>query len=109
MGAEVGGGFPGTKDVKLKFEEITRVINPAPDKCFPSDSGATLRAEPGRYSVASAFTLAVSIIARKKKIVFKEQTSSDNGESSEKTFMYYVNDGVCRPFNCILSSTIACM
>ena len=32
-------------------------------------------AEPGRYYVASAFTLAVNIIA--KKLVLKEQTGSD--------------------------------
>lgn len=58
-------------------------------------------AEPGRYYVASAFTLAVNIIA--KKIVLKEQTGSDDeDESSEQTFMYYVNDGVYGSFNCIL-------
>ena len=35
---DIGGGFPGSKDTKLKFEEITSVIIPALDKCFPSDS-----------------------------------------------------------------------
>uniref|UniRef100_A0A4W2FAC0 Ornithine decarboxylase n=1 Tax=Bos indicus x Bos taurus TaxID=30522 RepID=A0A4W2FAC0_BOBOX len=98
---EIGGGFPGSEDVKLKFEEITNVINPALDKYFPSDSGARIIAEPGRYYVASAFTLTVSIIA--KKLVLKEQTGSDDEEeSSEWTFMYYVNDGVYGSFNCIL-------
>ena len=98
---EIGGGFPGSEDVKLKFEEITNVINPALDKYFPSDSGARIIAEPGRYYVASAFTLAVNIIA--KKLVLKEQTGSDDEEeSSEWTFMYYVNDGVYGSFNCIL-------
>ncbi|XP_059516533.1 ornithine decarboxylase isoform X3 [Myotis daubentonii] len=98
---DIGGGFPGSEDAKLKFEEITSVINPALDKYFPSDSGVTVIAEPGRYYVASAFTLAVNIIA--KKLVLKEQTGSDDEEeSSEKTFMYYVNDGVYGSFNCIL-------
>uniref|UniRef100_G1Q8V0 Ornithine decarboxylase n=1 Tax=Myotis lucifugus TaxID=59463 RepID=G1Q8V0_MYOLU len=98
---DIGGGFPGSEDAKLKFEEITSVINPALDKYFPSDSGMTLIAEPGRYYVASAFALAVNIIA--KKLVLKEQTGSDvEEESSEKTFMYYVNDGVFGSFNCIL-------
>uniref|UniRef100_A0A8D2DRB0 Ornithine decarboxylase n=1 Tax=Sciurus vulgaris TaxID=55149 RepID=A0A8D2DRB0_SCIVU len=64
---DIGGGFPGSEDVKLKFEELTRVINPALDKYFPSDSGVRIIAEPGRYCVASAFTLAVNIIAKKKK------------------------------------------
>lgn len=32
---DIGGGFPGSEDAKLKFEEITSVINPALDKYFP--------------------------------------------------------------------------
>ena len=95
---DIGGGFPGSEDVKLKFEAITSVINPALDKYFPSDSGVRIIAEPGRYYVASAFMLAVNIIA--KKLVLKEQTSSDDEEeSSEWTFMYYLNDGVYGSFN----------
>ncbi|XP_029451750.1 ornithine decarboxylase [Rhinatrema bivittatum] len=99
---DIGGGFPGSEDVKLKFEEITSVINPALDKYFPSDSGVEIIAEPGRYYVASAFTLAVNIIA--KKVVIKEQTGSDDEEDgiNNKTLMYYVNDGVYGSFNCIL-------
>ncbi|XP_048209374.1 ornithine decarboxylase [Perognathus longimembris pacificus] len=98
---DIGGGFPGSEDVKLKFEEITSVINPALDKYFPSDSGVQIIAEPGRYYVASAFTLAVNIIA--KKMVWKEQSGSDDeDELNEQTFMYYVNDGVYGSFNCIL-------
>uniref|UniRef100_A0A9L0KE81 Ornithine decarboxylase n=1 Tax=Equus asinus TaxID=9793 RepID=A0A9L0KE81_EQUAS len=88
---DIGGGFPGSEDIKLKFEEVTSVIHPALDKYFPSDLGY----------VASAFTLAVKIIA--KKLVLKEQTRCDDeDESSEQTFMYYVNDGVYGSFNCIL-------
>lgn len=98
---DIGGGFPGAEDVKLKFEEITSVINPALDRYFPPDSGVRIIAEPGRYYVASAFTLAVNIIA--KKLVWREQAGSDDEEeASEQTFMYYVNDGVYGSFNCIL-------
>ncbi|XP_064364534.1 ornithine decarboxylase isoform X2 [Dromaius novaehollandiae] len=98
---DIGGGFPGSEDVKLKFEEITSVINPALDKYFPSDSGINIIAEPGRYYVASAFTLAVNIIA--KKVVLKEQAASDDeDDANDKTLMYYVNDGVYGSFNCIL-------
>ncbi|XP_030879609.1 ornithine decarboxylase, partial [Leptonychotes weddellii] len=110
MGAQVGfsmylldisGGFPGSEDVKLKFEEITSVINPALDKYFLANSGVRIIVEPSRYYVASAFTLTVNIIA--KKLVLKEQTGSDDeDELSEQTFMYYVNDGVYGSFNCIL-------
>ncbi|XP_052605297.1 ornithine decarboxylase-like, partial [Peromyscus californicus insignis] len=71
------------------------------DKYFPPDSGVRVIAELGRYYVASAFTLAVNIIA--KKVVWKEQTGSvDEDESNEQTIMYYVNDGVYGSFNCIL-------
>lgn len=99
---DIGGGFPGSEDVKLKFEEVTSVINPALDKYFPVDSGVTIIAEPGRYYVASAFTLAVNIIA--KKTMITEHTGSDDEEdgASDKTLMYYVNDGVYGSFNCIL-------
>ncbi|XP_033258938.2 ornithine decarboxylase-like isoform X1 [Orcinus orca] len=98
---DIGGGFPESEDVKLKFEEITSVINPALDKYFPSDSGVRIIAEPGKYYVESAFMLSVNIIA--KKLVLKEQTGSDDeDESSEQTFVYYVNDGVYGLFNCIL-------
>ncbi|EDO28248.1 predicted protein, partial [Nematostella vectensis] len=82
--------------------QITSVINPALDKYFPVDSGVTIIAEPGRYYVASAFTLAVNIIA--KKVMVNEQSGSDDEEdaANDKTLMYYVNDGVYGSFNCIL-------
>ena len=53
---DIGGGFPGSEDTKLKFEEITSVINPALDKYFPSDSGVRIIAEPGRYCFFSFHT-----------------------------------------------------
>nr|AFK10799.1 ornithine decarboxylase [Callorhinchus milii] len=99
---DIGGGFPGSDDGKFKFEEFAAVINPALDRYFPADSGIKVISEPGRFYVASAFTLAVNIIA--KKLVFNEQAGSDDEEdgSDEGTFMYYVNDGVYGSFNCIL-------
>lgn len=99
---DIGGGFPGSDDSKLKFEDITAVINPALDKYFPADSGVKIIAEPGRYYVASAYTLAVNIIA--KKVIMKEQSGSDEEDegTSDRRLMYYVNDGVYGSFNCIL-------
>ncbi|XP_060056988.1 LOW QUALITY PROTEIN: ornithine decarboxylase-like [Erinaceus europaeus] len=94
---DLGGGFPGSEDVKLKSEEIISVINTAFDTYFPSDSGVRTIAEPGRYNIASAFTLAVDII------VLQEQSGSDDeDESGEQTFMYYVNDKMYGSFTCIL-------
>lgn len=57
---DIGGGFPGSEYAKLKFEEIACVINPV----FSNSLGSDIP-EPGRYYVASAFTLAANIIAKK--------------------------------------------
>ncbi|XP_063047132.1 ornithine decarboxylase 1-like [Engraulis encrasicolus] len=97
---DIGGGFPGKEHTKLKFEEYTAVINPALEKYFPVNSGVKIIAEPGRYYVASAFTLAANIIA--KNVVMQEQSASDeNGiGTSDRTLMYYVNDGIHGSFHC---------
>lgn len=50
-------------------------------------------AEPGRYVVASAFTLVTNIVA-------KREVTDDNG--SLVSTMYYINDGVYGSFNCTL-------
>ncbi|XP_040204534.1 ornithine decarboxylase 1-like isoform X1 [Rana temporaria] len=97
---DIGGGFPGSKNSRLNFEEVISVINLALDKYFPADSGVKIIAEPGRYYVASAFTLAVNVIA--KKVMLTEQTGShDEDDASKKTIMYYVNDGIHSSFNLI--------
>ncbi|MGH0166403.1 UNVERIFIED_CONTAM: hypothetical protein FKN15_050711 [Acipenser sinensis] len=94
---DIGGGFPGLEDVKMKFAEFTAVINAALDKYFPVESGVGVIAEPGRYYVESAYTLAVNVIA--KKVVISED--EDDG-ANDRTLMYYINDGVYESFKCIL-------
>ncbi|KAM6917628.1 ornithine decarboxylase isoform 1-T1 [Lycodopsis pacificus] len=136
---DIGGGFPGSDEAELKFEEITAVISPALDKYFPADSGVKVIAEPGRFYVASAYTLVVNIIAKKVivddesasdgnslylgKQVYSESTfvtfvsikndfmlSSEEDEgTNDKTLMYYVNDGVYGSFNCILYDHAHCL
>ncbi|XP_075051354.1 antizyme inhibitor 2 [Mixophyes fleayi] len=97
---DIGGGFPGRDDKKNLFNEICAVINPALDLYFPEASGVEIIAEPGRYYVASAFSLAVNIIAKKEVQV--DYCGSDDGEIyPSKNIMYYVNDGVYGSFNCI--------
>ncbi|XP_073471438.1 LOW QUALITY PROTEIN: antizyme inhibitor 2 [Aquarana catesbeiana] len=97
---DIGGGFPGDRDAKVRFEEIAAVINPALDLYFPEGSAVEIIAEPGRYYVASAFSLAVNVIA--KKVVQLDNCGSDDEEiSPNKNIMYYVNDGVYGSFNCI--------
>lgn len=85
---DLGGGFPGTPDAPVAFEDIAHHLNIALDKHFPEGCGVQLMAEPGRYMVASAGRLAVNIISRR--------------QVSANEFMYYVNDGVYGSFNCIL-------
>ncbi|XP_056412540.1 antizyme inhibitor 2 isoform X1 [Hyla sarda] len=98
---DIGGGFPGTEDSKIHFEEISAVINPALDLYFPEGSAVEIIAEPGRYYVASAFSLAVNIIA-KKEVDLDGSGSDDEETCPNKNTMYYVNDSVYGSFNCIL-------
>ncbi len=55
--------------------QITAVITPALDKYFPADTGIKIIAEPGRFYVASAYTLVVNIIA--KKVIMDDESASD--------------------------------
>jgi ornithine decarboxylase len=122
---DIGGGFPGQKNVKLPFEEICAVLRPALDMYFPENMNVRIIAEPGRFFVASAYTLTLNVIAR--RVVTRDENSfesdeSDNSENAsdgdkssqsdgndatssvndQQMFMYYLNDGVYGSFNCIL-------
>lgn len=102
---DIGGGFPGQESAPVTFGEIAQVVNMALDKYFPEDS-VQIIAEPGRYFVASAFTIGVNVIA--KRVVPRDR-KGEHGEplehsssSDEPSVMYYVNDGVYGSFNCLL-------
>ncbi len=86
---DVGGGFPGNYPYAVSFEEIAVVLRESVDELFPPN--VRVIAEPGRFFVASAFTLAVNITAKRTV-----------QEKDEKKFMFYVNDGVYGSFNCIM-------
>lgn len=92
---DLGGGWPGTTDPAVSFEDMAQVVRGALDEYFPAtgDQATSVKiiAEPGRYYVASAFSLAVNVIA--KKVL---------GTSENPSIMYYVNDGVYGSFNCII-------
>lgn len=89
---DVGGGFPGA-DVKdgITFEKVAAILGPKVDAMFPPD--VQVIAEPGRFYVASAFSVCTHIIGRR--------TVTDESETLTK-YMYYMNDGVYGSFNCIL-------
>jgi len=85
---DLGGGWPGTGYEGIIFSDIADAIRPLIDELFPSN--VEIIAEPGRYFVAESHTLAVNIFAKR---------SMDT--EGEKSFLYYVNDGVYQSFNCI--------
>ncbi|XP_063448002.1 ornithine decarboxylase-like [Mytilus trossulus] len=63
---DIGGGFPGEKNVQtnITFEKIANDVNLSLNKYFPGND-VRIIAEPGRYYVASAFTIATNIITKK--------------------------------------------
>ncbi|KAJ3414863.1 hypothetical protein HDV05_005927 [Chytridiales sp. JEL 0842] len=61
---DLGGGFPcNNAPGSISFSEIVGALKPALDQYVPPH--IRVIAEPGRYYVASAFTLAVNILARR--------------------------------------------
>ncbi|CAD6225366.1 GSCOCG00005642001-RA-CDS [Cotesia congregata] len=90
---DIGGGFPGDRGTSI--DKIADVVNGALDEYFDADDVHVI-AEPGRFYVASAFTLATCIHS-------KRSVRSDKLSPSAITHnMYYINDGVYGSFNCIL-------
>ncbi|XP_074109288.1 ornithine decarboxylase 1 [Cotesia typhae] len=90
---DIGGGFPGDRGTSI--DKIADVVNGALDEYFNADDVHVI-AEPGRFYVASAFTLATCIHS-------KRSVRSDKLSPSAITHnMYYINDGVYGSFNCIL-------
>jgi len=59
----VGGGFPGNDADGITFPQVAKSLGPTIDSLFPSN--IRVIAEPGRFYVSSAFTLAVNIVARR--------------------------------------------
>jgi ornithine decarboxylase len=90
---DIGGGFPGNTGTEDYFSEIAAAVNRALEEYFPEDGSIRIIAEPGRYYVASAYTLATSVIATREMI---------DSETNETKYMYYINDGVYGSFNCVL-------
>lgn len=86
---DIGGGFE-----RETFNESSEMVSRSLGKFFPptfvEQHGIKFIAEPGRFMVANAFTLATHIIARRDL----------NVEDMEA--MVYINDGVYGNLNCIL-------
>ncbi|XP_050012110.1 antizyme inhibitor 2 isoform X2 [Alexandromys fortis] len=98
---DLGGGFPGLEEAKVRFEEIASVINSALDLYFPEGCGVDILAKLGRYYVSSAFTVAVSIVA-KKEVLPEQPSREDETSSAPKTIVYHLDEGVYGIFNSVL-------
>ncbi|XP_077207863.1 antizyme inhibitor 1 [Paroedura picta] len=97
----IGGGFT---DNECDLEEVNHIVSPLLDIYFPEESGINVVAEPGRYYVSSAFTLAVNVIAKKAAQCDKHlPTEMEQTRSNDPVFMYYMNDGVYGSFASKLS------
>jgi ornithine decarboxylase len=85
---DVGGGFSGDS-----FEQMAAVLDAALDEFFPAGGNVDIIAEPGRFYVSSAFTIACNIIARR---------TVEDPSLADKSYMVYVNDGVYGNFSSIM-------
>jgi len=88
---DIGGGFPGDNDKNIN--EVALIVNQGLEVYFP-DKNVRVIAEPGRFYVASAFTLVTNI--HSKKNIYDAISDERNH------VMYYINDGVYGSFNSLL-------
>jgi ornithine decarboxylase len=84
---DVGGGF-----CHETFEQFSGYLSDALETYFPPS--VRIIAEPGRYYVARAFTLAANVIARRDV--------PDPLDPSRDAYMLYLNDGVYGNFSNII-------
>ncbi|KAF9584508.1 hypothetical protein BGW38_006193 [Lunasporangiospora selenospora] len=103
---DVGGGFPSAHITEgITFEKVATILGSTVDALFGPD--VRVIAEPGRYYVGSAFTLATQVIAR-RTILRNETEALVAAQSEHPAHMYYINDGMYGSFNCIMFDHQAC-
>lgn len=83
---DIGGGFGDET-----FEHFAAVVSKSIDRYFPAN--VRVIAEPGRYYVSNAFTLACNVIARREIV---------DPVTKEDAYMLYLNDGVYGNFSNII-------
>ncbi|KAI0363856.1 ornithine decarboxylase [Pilatotrama ljubarskyi] len=94
---DVGGGFEDAT-----FEKTAAVLTEAINRYFPEREHLRIIAEPGRYYVSKAFSLATNIIARRAPPAAENAPQEVEADPEQPSVMYYINDGVYGAFNCIL-------
>jgi ornithine decarboxylase len=85
---DIGGGF-----CSETFEAMGGAVNEALDEFFPAGGDVNIIAEPGRFYVSTAFTIACHIIARR---------TVEDPSMAEIGYMAYINDGVYGNFSCMM-------
>ncbi|KAK1219460.1 Ornithine decarboxylase [Marasmius sp. AFHP31] len=94
---DIGGGFEDAL-----FEQSAGVVRVAIDQYFPDRQGIKIIAEPGRFFVSKAFSLAANIIARRAPLPDGNVAATQQVDGDQPSVMYYINDGVYGAFNCIM-------
>ncbi|CAI5732386.1 unnamed protein product [Peronospora destructor] len=105
---DVGGGFPGTENAPIRFEDCARELKKSLAVHFPQNSGVRVISEPGRFFAAVTHTLAVNIVGRKAAPAFEVPgqvpvlASAAAAAGQVPNYMYFVNDGLYASFNCMV-------
>ncbi|CAH0480942.1 unnamed protein product [Peronospora belbahrii] len=105
---DIGGGFPGTENAPIRFEDCARALKKSLVIHFPRDSGVRVISEPGRFFAASTHTLAVNVVGRKAAPTFNVPgqppvlASAAAVAGQVPNYMYFVNDGLYASFNCMV-------
>ncbi|CEG37170.1 ornithine decarboxylase [Plasmopara halstedii] len=105
---DIGGGFPGSDNGPIRFEDCARELKRSLAVHFPKSSGVQVISEPGRFFAASTHTLAVNVIGRKVAPNFEIPgqppvlASAAAAAGKVPNYMYFVNDGLYASFNCMV-------
>jgi len=97
----IGDGFPGSASEKISFQTVSAELCTSLDKFFPVRSGVQIVAGPGKFYVASAFTLATNVIAKRAVARDIEPGTGLTGNDQPR-YVYYINDGVYGSFKSLL-------
>lgn len=97
----IGGGFPADRG---SFESVAASVRESLSKLFPEGPDQlSVMAEPGRYMVATAETLAVNVIGMSRTAGADAVLGADNEPSqSDPHRKYFINDGIYGSFNCLM-------
>ncbi|KAI9912263.1 hypothetical protein PsorP6_008844 [Peronosclerospora sorghi] len=105
---DIGGGFPGTENAPIRFEDCAYELKKSLATHFPRASEVRVISEPGRFFAASTHALAVNIIGRKVAPTFDAPgqppvlSSAATIAGQAPNYMYFVNDGLYASFNCMV-------